>query len=345
MPIDASSPSSSGQIVCVTGAGGFIASWIVKLLLERGYTVKGTVRNPDDPKNSHLRELEGAKERLILCKADLMDYESLKEAINGCHGVFHTASPVTDDPEEMVEPAVNGTKNVIIAAAEAKVRRVVFTSSIGAVYMDPNRSPDQVVDESCWSDLEFCKNTKTCLSWPKELVLLRKGGGGAGGMGGCEGERGGPCGGEPVLVLGPLLQSTVNASIIHILKYLTGSAKTYANSVQAYVHVKDVALAHILVFEAPSASGRYLCAESVLHRGDVVEILAKFFPEYPIPTKCSDEVKPRAKPYKFSNQKLRELGLEFIPVKQCLYETVKTLQEKGHVPVPPQHDDSLRIQS
>lgn len=60
----------------------------------------------------------------------------------------------------MVEPAVNGTKNVIVAAAEAKVRRVVFTSSIGAVYMDPNRGPDVVVDESCWSDLEFCKNTR-----------------------------------------------------------------------------------------------------------------------------------------------------------------------------------------
>ena len=52
----------------------------------------------DDPKNAHLKELEGAKERLILCKADLLDYESLKEAINGCDGVFHTASPVTDDP-------------------------------------------------------------------------------------------------------------------------------------------------------------------------------------------------------------------------------------------------------
>lgn len=63
----------------------------------------------------------------------------------------------------MVEPAVIGTKNVIVAAAEAKVRRVVFTSSIGAVYMDPNRSPDDVVDESCWSDLEFCKNTKVKL--------------------------------------------------------------------------------------------------------------------------------------------------------------------------------------
>lgn len=90
---------------------------------------------------------------------------------------------------------------------------------------------------------------------------------------------------NPVLVLGPLLQQNVNASVLHIHKYLTGSAKTYANSVQAYIHVRDVALAHILLYETPSASGRYLCAESVLHRGDVVEILAKFFPEYPIPTK------------------------------------------------------------
>ncbi|GKV26970.1 hypothetical protein SLEP1_g36179 [Rubroshorea leprosula] len=276
MPVD--SPSPASQTICVTGAGGFIASWIVKLLLEKGYTVRGTVRNPDDPKNAHLRELEGAKERLILCRADLLDYEGLKDAINGCDGVFHTASPVTDDPEQMVEPAVDGTKNVIIAAAEAKCRRVVFTSSIGAVYMDPNRSPDVVVDESCWSDLEYCKNTKNWYCFGKavaeqaawdiakekevDLVVV-----------------------NPVLVLGPLLQPTVNASIVHILKYLTGSAKTYANSVQAYVDVRDVALAHILVYENPSASGRYLCAESALHRGELVEILAKFFPEFPIPTK------------------------------------------------------------
>lgn len=52
----------------------------------------------DDPKNAHLKELEGAKERLTLCKADLLDFEGLRHAINGCDGVFHTASPVTDDP-------------------------------------------------------------------------------------------------------------------------------------------------------------------------------------------------------------------------------------------------------
>ncbi|CAI0473776.1 unnamed protein product [Linum tenue] len=343
MPADSSSLPGNGQTVCVTGAGGFIASWIVKLLLDRGYSVKGTVRNPDDPKNAHLRALEGAEERLTLCKADLLEYQSLREAISGCQGVFHTASPVTDDPEQMVEPAVDGTKYVINAAAEAKVRRVVFTSSIGAVYMDPSRSPDTVVDESCWSDLEFCKNTKGqnwyCYgktvaeqaAWEMaeekgvDVVAV-----------------------NPVLVLGPLLQSTINASIIHILKYLTGSAKTYANSVQAYVHVKDVALAHILVFENPAASGRYLCAESVLHRGEVVEILAKLFPDYPVPTKCSDEKNPRAKPYKFSCQKLKDLGLEFTPAKQCLYETVTSLQEKGHLALPApklQDQEPVKIQS
>ncbi|KAH0982877.1 hypothetical protein GBA52_010054 [Prunus armeniaca] len=208
-----------------------------------------------------------------------------------------------------MEPAVNGTKNVIVAVAEAKVKRVVFTSSIGTVYMNPTRSPDVVVDESCWSNLEYCKNTKNSYCYAKtvaeqtaweeakekgvDLVVV-----------------------NPVLVLGPLLQPTVNASIIHILKYLTGSAKTYANAVQAYVHVRDVALAHIMVYETPSASGR-----------------------------CSDEVKPRVKPYKLTTQKLQDLGVEFTPVKQCLYETVKSLQEKGHLPVPKPQEDYIKIQS
>ncbi|KAG8379718.1 hypothetical protein BUALT_Bualt07G0118500 [Buddleja alternifolia] len=309
------------NLVCVTGAGGFIASWLVKLLLEKGYTVRGTVRNPDDPKNSHLRELEGAEERLILCRADLNDYQSLCDAINGCVGVFHTACPVpvADDPE-MVDPAVNGAKNVMRAAAEAKVRRVVLTSSIGAIYMDPNRDPRKnwycygkaLAEQAAW---DIANELRV------DLVVI-----------------------NPVIVLGPMLQPTVNASVLHILKYLTGSAKTYANSIQAYVHIKDVALAHILLFESPEASGRHICAESVLHRGEVVQILAEFFPEYPIPTKCSDEKNPRKKPYKFSNQKLKELGLEFTPVKQCLYDTVKSLQEKGHLPCLTQNDLPVKIQ-
>lgn len=52
----------------------------------------------DDPKNGHLKEMEGGKERLTLHKVDLLDIDSVRAAIHGCHGVFHTASPVTDNP-------------------------------------------------------------------------------------------------------------------------------------------------------------------------------------------------------------------------------------------------------
>jgi cinnamoyl-CoA reductase len=88
---------------------------------------------------------------------------------------------------------------------------------------------------------------------------------------------------NPVLTQGPALQPTVNASLMHLLKYLNGSAKTFANAVQAYVHVRDAAAAHVRVFEAPAAAGRYMCSDAVLHREDVVGILAKLFPEYPVP--------------------------------------------------------------
>lgn len=62
--------------------------------------------------------------------------------------------------QELVLAAVEGTRNVINAAADMGVQRVVFTSSYGAVHMNPNRSTDQTVDESCWSDPEFCKQTQ-----------------------------------------------------------------------------------------------------------------------------------------------------------------------------------------
>lgn len=56
------------------------------------------VISDDDAKNAHLRALDGAAERLALVRADLLDKASLAAAFVGCEGVFHTASPVTDDP-------------------------------------------------------------------------------------------------------------------------------------------------------------------------------------------------------------------------------------------------------
>ncbi|KAF9587817.1 hypothetical protein IFM89_005821, partial [Coptis chinensis] len=109
---------------------------------------------------------------------------------------------------------------------------------------------DVVVDESCWSDLDFCKITKNWYCYGKSVAEQ------------AAWERAKEKGVDlvvviPVLVMGPSLQQMVNFSMFHILKYLTGFAKSYANSVQAYVDVREVASAHILVYETLSACGSY----------------------------------------------------------------------------------------
>ncbi|KAK6141548.1 hypothetical protein DH2020_024708 [Rehmannia glutinosa] len=113
----------AGKTVCVTGGSGYIASWLIKELLQRGYTVKASVRYPDDPKKTdHLLSLDGAKERLQLFKADLLEVGSFDAAIAGCDGVFHCASPFfleTSNPqEELIDPAVKGTLNVLGSCAK-----------------------------------------------------------------------------------------------------------------------------------------------------------------------------------------------------------------------------------
>ncbi|KAL5848055.1 hypothetical protein ACOSQ3_011579 [Xanthoceras sorbifolium] len=148
--------------VCVTGSGGYLASWVVKLLPSNDYFVHGTVREPRDEKNAHLYKLEKASENLKLFKAELLDYNSISSAIIGCTGVFHVASPVPStigpNPEvEVVEPAVKGTLNVLKACNEAKVKRVVVVSSRAAVVFNHRWPKGQMKDETCWSDKEYCR--------------------------------------------------------------------------------------------------------------------------------------------------------------------------------------------
>jgi nucleoside-diphosphate-sugar epimerase len=127
--------------------------------------VHGTVRDPGGAKNAHLAALGGAAERLRLFRADVLDYGAVAAAVAGCDGVFHVASPVPShaiaDPEvELLAPAVTGTANVLKACSEAKVRRVVVVSSLSAVMVNPAWPQSQVMDEACWSDVEFCRSTQ-----------------------------------------------------------------------------------------------------------------------------------------------------------------------------------------
>ncbi|CAM6032382.1 unnamed protein product [Sphagnum compactum] len=317
----------AGKTVCVTGASGFIASWLVKFLLDRGYTVRGTVRNLE--KSKHLLQLPGASDRLKLVSAELLELGCFDEVVQGCDGVFHTASPivvyVTDPQAQLIDPAVDGTLNVLASCAKARTKKVILTSSTGAVYTSPNLTSTSFVDESWWSDPEFCRKNKDWYQLSKtlaekeawnfveekglEMVVI-----------------------NPSFTIGPALQGSKNFTSEFILGYLNGTTKTYPNSARGFVGVKDVAMAHILAYESAHSNGRYICSGPVLHFADIVTILTKLYPTYPICAKDADETAPRVPSFTLSSHKLEDLGLHFQPIEDVLRETVTSLKESGWLP-------------
>jgi dihydroflavonol-4-reductase len=126
--------------VLATGASGYVAGVLIKELLDLGVTVHGTVRDPTQlDRLKHLTDAaKNAPGAIKFFKGDLMTPGSFADAMKGCSVVFHTASPVVlvpKDPfKDLVEPAVEGAKNVLQQAAKTStVKRVVLTSSTVAI--------------------------------------------------------------------------------------------------------------------------------------------------------------------------------------------------------------------
>ena len=146
--------------VLVTGANGYIASWIVKKLLQKNLTIHACVRGVKNKnKTQHLLDLtKNNKGKVILFETDLLKEGSYDKAMTGCELVFHTASPFkmkTKNPKkDFIEPALKGTKNILKSATKIKsVKRVVLTSSCAAMYAD-------AVDTIKTPKKKFLKNKK-----------------------------------------------------------------------------------------------------------------------------------------------------------------------------------------
>ncbi|XP_056689980.1 cinnamoyl-CoA reductase 1-like isoform X2 [Spinacia oleracea] len=162
--------------VCVTGANGFIGTYLVKTLIESGYTTIHCSIFPNSS-SSHLFSLFPSASIRIF-EADILDYDAVSRAVEGCHGVFHVASPCTlEDPRdpqaELVDPAVKGTQNVLEASKNHGVRRVVLTSSISAMVPNFAWPTSLPVDESCWTDINYCRSHQLhCRRLPSFCVVL-----------------------------------------------------------------------------------------------------------------------------------------------------------------------------
>lgn len=317
------------KVVCVTGGSGAIGSWLVHLLLDRGYTVHATVQIlNDEAETKHLEALDGAPARLRLFQMDLLDYDSVLATVCGCAGVFHVASPCTieqvqDPQKELLDPAIKGTLNVLTAAKEAGVRRVVVTSSISAIVPSPNWPGDVPKRENCWTDIEFCKQKG--LWYPLSKTLAEKAAWDFAKETGLD-----VVVVNPGTVVGPVIAPRLNASMVMFVRLLQGCDDTYENFFMGPVHFKDVALAHILVYENKSAVGRHLCVEAISHYGDFVAKVAELYPEYNVP-KMQRDTQPGLLRVKDGSKKLMDLGLQFIPMEKIIKDAVEDLKRKGFI--------------
>lgn len=313
----------------MTGGSGFIGSWLVRLLLDRGYNVRATVKNLDDEKETiHLRELAGAESHLNLFQIDLLDYGSILTAISGSSGVFHLASPcivdqVQDPERQLLDPAVKGTLNVLHAAKESGVQRVVLTSSISAIIPSPKWPAHVVKDEECWTDVEYCKQNE--IWYPASKTLAEKAAWEFSKKNGLD-----IVVVNPGTVMGPIIPPSINASMLMLLRLLEGCTEEYQNFYMGPVHVRDVALAHILVYENSSASGRHLCIESIAHFSDFAAKVAELYPEYKVP-RFPKDTQPGLLRAASPSKKLIDLGLDFIPMEQIIKDSVESLKGKGYI--------------
>lgn len=247
--------------VCVTGASGYLAGWIVRLLLEAGGTVHGTVRDADEPsKTAHLYALaKGTPGTLKLFEADLLDGGSFLDAVKDCTVVFHTASPfasqVGDPQADLVDPAVKGTINVLETCNQVdSVERVVLTSSVAACYCD-NRDlaeTDTVVAEERWNDRASLDHQPYALS---KTLAERK----AWEMADAQ-DRWRLVTVNPAFIVGPGADGAHRAESFDVIARLArGDMRFGAPDLSlGAVDVRDVAEVHVRAAFAPAAQGRHV---------------------------------------------------------------------------------------
>lgn len=269
--------------VLVTGANGYVASWLVKYLLEDGFTVRATVRDKTNQKKvGHLNQLqEEHPGKLELYDANLFNDGDFDAPMEGCELVFHTASPfivrgLNDPQKELIDPALKGTRNVLNAVNKNNsVKRVVLTSSVVAIYSDNIETlshPKGRFSEEDWNKTSsvhhqpynYSKTVAEQEAWKMveaqdrwDMVTI-----------------------NPGLVLGPsLAQASDSTSLSTMLEIMDGTLRTGAPNLRfPIVDVRDVATAHIKAALKEDANGRHILVSASGSIMEMASYIKKAFP-------------------------------------------------------------------
>ncbi|GLT83479.1 hypothetical protein SLE2022_017670 [Rubroshorea leprosula] len=331
---------------CVTGATGYIGSWLVKALLERGYMVHATARDPG--KALYLLSLWTGGDRLRLFRADMQEKGSFDDAVRGCDGVFHVAASMEFDvpadgnveayvQSNIIEPAIKGTKNLLKSCLKSKtVKRVVFTSSISTLTSKDNSGKWRpIVDESCQTPVDHVWNTKP-RGWVYVLskLLTEESAFKFAKDSGID-----LVSAITPTVAGPFITSSVPTSIQVLMSPITGNPKFYSilcavnarmGSI-ALAHIEDICSAHIFLMRQSDAQGNYICCASSCLMSELVSLLVQ---EYP----CSNiqrlkEGHQGPIPSQISSKKLRDLGLTFKHgIEDIIHQTIAACVDQCFLP-------------
>ena len=324
----------------VTGGTGFVGCHLVRALLERGREVRCLARP-----RSRLDNLEGLDVEVV--HGDLRDAGSLKAAVSGCDTVYHCAADYrlfVRRPPEIYASNVDGTDNVLSAAADAGVERVVYTSSVGALGLRPDGQPaDETVPVALSDMIGHYKKSKFRAERVAEDWARR---------------------GLPVVIVNPStpigdydIKPTATGQVI--VDFLNRKIPATVDTGLNWIDVRDVAEGHVLAAEKGRVGEKYVLGHRNLSLADFLGILGELTglpaPKWQLPhwvpigfaavdtalarvlgrdprVSLESALLARYKMYFDPGKAVRELGLPQTPIEEPLRRAVDWFRRHGYAP-------------
>lgn len=266
--------------VLLTGISGFLGGHVALALLDAGFAVRGSLR--DLARAGHVRETlqrHGADvSRLELVGLDLLDARGWQDAARDCRYLQHVASPLPlrqpSDRDELIRPAVEGTRRALEAGLKAGVERVVLTSSTAAILHGHPPDRAEPFTEADWSRIDghgvsAYTESKTRAELDAWSIMETAG------------RRDDLAVINPTVILGPLLDEDAGTSAVLVQRLLDGSIPAAPRIHLGIVDVRDVAALHLAAMLSPRAGGhRHVASAGSLSLIELARALRPRFPAH-----------------------------------------------------------------